>query len=130
MLRHSVTRNRRHLVAYAVVKHLPYGGDVSGVTADELRPDLVVQHVHQRAVGACTAGGILALSPADDAVVRLDTQDRGVERRQPAEVAAVLAARLDGNLHPPGFYGLDTHMSDPPPSRPAGRRAHAFPFVT
>ena len=109
-LGHGVTRNRRHLVAHAVVEHLPYAGDIGRVTADELRRHLVVQHVDQRAIGACTAGGILPLSPANDPVIGLDTQDRSVEGRHLAEIAAMLAARLDGDIHPPGLYGLDTHV--------------------
>ena len=62
--------------------------------ADQLRPDLVVEHMDQRAVVAGAAGRVLALAPADQAVIGLDAQDGGVERAHLAEVAAVLATRF------------------------------------
>ena len=37
--------------ARAVVQHVPDRADVARIAADQLRPDLVVQHVDQRAVG-------------------------------------------------------------------------------
>jgi hypothetical protein len=62
----------------------------------------VVEHVDQRGIGAGAAGGVLALAPADETVVGLDAQDRRVEGGELAEIALVLAARLDGNADPPG----------------------------
>ena len=79
------------------------------VTADELRPDLMVQHMDERAVGSGAAGGVLALAPSDQPVVGFDAQDGGVERPHLPEIAAVLAARFDGYPDPPGLDLLDAH---------------------
>ena len=60
---------------------------------------------------------ILALAPADQPVIGLDPEDRGVECRQPTEIAAMLPAGFDGYPHPPGLNSLDTHVGSPPPRR-------------
>ena len=65
--------------------------------------DLVVEHVDERAIGAGAAGGVLAFAPADEPVVGLDAQDRGIEGRHLAEIAAVLARGFDRDAHPPGL---------------------------
>jgi hypothetical protein len=61
----------------------------------------------KRGIGAGAAGRILALAPADQAIIRLDAQDCRIEGREPPEIAAMLAAgRFDGYANPPGlpFY--------------------------
>ena len=113
-LRHGMAGRRCGGGARAVVQHFPDRADVARIAADQLRPDLVVQHMHQRAIGAGAAGGVLAFAPADDAVVGLDAQDRRIERPHLTEVAPVLARRFDGYANPPGFDLLDAHFHSPP----------------
>jgi hypothetical protein len=93
----------RFVMAHAIVEHLPDMLMSRGSRPISLRPDLVVQHVHERAIGPGAAGRVLAFTPADDAVIGLDAQDRRVERRQLAEVAPVLIGGSDGYAHPPGL---------------------------
>jgi hypothetical protein len=108
-----MARGGRGLVPHAVIEHLPYGGDVAGIAADQPRRDLVVDQVNQRGISAGAAGGVLALAPTDDTIVCLDAQDRRVEGRQPAEVAFVLTALLDRYANPPGSNGLYAHPGPP-----------------
>src|SRR5690606_18297029 len=115
---HGVACLRGRLVAAVVVEHLPDDGDVGRIATDQLRPDLVVEHMDQRAVAAGAAGSILAFAPTDQAIIGLDAQDRRVERGDLAEITAVLALRLDRNPNPPGLYGLDPHGAPCP--RPSG----------
>ena len=98
----------------AIVLHLPDRADVARIAADQLRPDFVVQHMHERAVGPGATGGVLTFAPADDAVIGLDAQDRSIERPHLTEVAPVLARGFDGYTNPPGFDLLDAHSHSPP----------------
>ena len=120
-LRHGVAGARGAVVAHAVVEHLPDDADVGRVAADQLRADLVVQHVDQRAIAAGAAGGVLAFAPADQPVIGLDAQDGGVEGRHLAEIAAVLPRGFDRDADPPGLDGLDAHVF-PRPCRRPGRK--------
>src|SRR5690606_8923318 len=95
----------------AVVEHFPDHADVAGMHADQTRAYLVGEHVDEGAVVAGAAGGVLALAPADQPVIRLYAQDGGVEGAHLAEVAAVLPTRLDANAHPPRPDAIDTHSS-------------------
>ena len=100
--------------------------DVGRIAADELRADLVVEHMDERAIAAGAAGGVLAFAPADQAVIGLDAHNGGVERRHLTEVAAMLLRNFDRDTNPPGPDAFDAHvfLSAPPP---AGRRDGSQP---
>src|SRR5690606_6195806 len=117
-----MTLGRSGLIPHAVVKHLPYLDDVGGIATNQSGRDLVVQQVDQRRIGAGAAGRILTLAPADQPVVCLDAQDRGVECLELTEIAAMLPARLDRDPDPPCLCRLDPHRS-----RPSGSAAGASP---
>src|SRR6185312_5205760 len=113
-LRHGVAGAAGGVMAHAVIQHFPDDADISRVAADQLWPDFVVEQMDQRAIAAGAAGGVLALAPADQPVVGLDAQDGGIEGRDLAEIAAVLARRLDRHADPPGLNRLDAHGSPRP----------------
>ena len=99
----------RSLGADAIVLQFPDRRDVARIAANQHRPDLVVQHVHESAVISGAARGVLAFTPADDAVLGGDAHDRGIEGAHLAEIAAVLAVHRDGNADPPGLHLADAH---------------------
>ncbi len=120
-LRHGVAGTGRAVVPHAIVEHLPDDAEIGRVAADQLRADLVVQQMHQRAIAAGTAGGVLALAPADKPVIGVDAQDGGIEGGDLAEIATVLTRRLDRNADPPGLDAFDAHVH-PRPCRRPGRK--------
>ena len=113
------------VVAHAVVEHFPDDTDIGRIEADQLRANLVVQHVDEGAIAAGAAGGVLAFAPADQPVVGLDAQDGGVERRHLTEVAAVLLRGFDRYANPPCLDVLMRMFIPGPAARVGGGRAHS-----
>src|SRR5690606_6657616 len=112
-MRRGLARPCRQFMARAVVEHFPDGGDVGRIAANELRPDLVVEHMDKGAIAAGAASSVLGLAPADKAIIRLNPQNCGVKGRYLPKIAAMLSRRLDRDAYPPGLSGLDAHGALP-----------------
>src|SRR5262245_47231279 len=112
-LRQHVTAVEGITLTRRVVQDLPQPADVARILTDEERGEVTVDDGGQTVGRGRAADAGLRLAPAHEPGVRVDLDDHGVERRDRAEVARVLALRRARHVHPRGVDGRDLHGLTP-----------------